>query len=216
MPTAARISGPRITIANSPTSSPIQEDIARGNRRALCACRWVCSRATRLVRDRTNNPESYDQYLRARALYRARSPARPRGHDKNLGTSCRSRSRLCTGVGTCWRGHTHWRAAPTLGVLVPRSADATVAPTKRKRPQEKPFGWIPGMPWHTRCWLTSRLDSVTSRPPRIFKSKSLALHPDDTDVLDAISNGLAIQRSRQGSREHEGKAADAGTFRARL
>ena len=81
-----------------------QEEIARTVVGSLMAPLGLAP-GERLVSNRSIDPESYQQYLRARTVYRARSSRCGRRRDDNLGTSCRSRSRLCTGMGIVGAGY---------------------------------------------------------------------------------------------------------------
>ena len=74
----------------------IQEDIATAIAGALRMPLGLAP-GERLVSNRTIDPESYQQYLRAKPLVRAQKGGP--GSDQNSGAACRAQSRLCARLG---------------------------------------------------------------------------------------------------------------------
>jgi hypothetical protein len=85
----------------------IQEDIAQAIAGALRVPLGL-KPGERLLANSAIAPESYEQYLRARTIWRSRNQEGSGGgtvrrRNGNVGTSCRARSRLCAGLGAAWQ-----------------------------------------------------------------------------------------------------------------
>ena len=149
-----------------------QEEIARTIVGSLMAPLGLAP-GERLVSNRTIDPESYEQYLRARTIYR-RGKAMVRSLAR---LQCWNKSSLAIPAmrrpGRCWRCY-----------------DVGSFRTGRKRPQEKPFDWIPAMPPAMPRWRRSSFATATSRLAKICigkRSRWIPMNP----TFWTISNRLA-------------------------
>jgi TolB-like protein/Tfp pilus assembly protein PilF len=165
----------------------VQEDIAEAIARALRVPLGLQQGDT-LVRDRTNNPESYDQYLRARALFRARSPAFREGMIKILEPVVARDP----GYAPAWA-----LLGRAYGAQNPDKAEKATREALRLDPQN-------AMANRYLADMQAVLGNFAAAED--IQKQMLALHPDDTDVLDAFSNSLAIY----------GRVKEAVSMRAKL
>jgi TolB-like protein/DNA-binding SARP family transcriptional activator len=149
----------------------IQEDIATAIATSLRVPLGLQQGDT-LVRNRTNNPESYDQYLRARALYRARSPGAIEGATKIL-EQVVARD---PGYAPAW--------ALLARVYRDGSKKEKAAREAIRLDSRNAMGYLMLAGIQTRLGNDAAAEDL--------EKQALALDPDDTDVLDAVSNGLAI------------------------
>ena len=119
----------------------VQEDIAPAIAGALRVPLGL-QQGERLVSNRTDDVESYQQYLRARALYRARAIE---SSHRRAGTGGRARSQLCAGLGAAGAGLRSRSGVRRehLGGIRSRRCALWCNPrsTKRKWPRGKPFAW---------------------------------------------------------------------------
>ena len=163
----------------------IQEDIAKAIAGSLRVPLGL-PRGDTLVRNRTNNPESYDQYLRARALYRARSPGAIEGATKLLEQAVARDP----GYVPAW--------ALLARVYRDGSKKEKAAREAIRLDSRNAMGYL------MLAGIQSQLGNYAAAED--LEKQALALDPDDTDVLDAFSNGLAIH----------GRVKEAASLREKL
>jgi TolB-like protein len=149
----------------------IQEDIAQAIAGALRLPLGLAP-GNNLVSSRSIEPELYQQFLRARALPRARSP----GYREAMRKILEAVVARDPGYAPAWA-----LLAGTYGRQDPDKAEKAAREALRLDPGN--------------AMANSHLANVEAGHGNFtaaedIQKQSLALHPDDTDVLDAISNGL--------------------------
>jgi TolB-like protein len=149
----------------------VQEDIAEAIAGALRVPLGLPQGET-LVRDRTNNPESYDQYLRARALWRARSP----GFNEEM-------IKILEPVVARNPGY-----APAWALLA--VAYGGRSPDKQEKALREAIRLDPRNVIANGILANIQAGHGNFAAAEDMQRQMLALHPDDTDVLNSISNGL--------------------------
>jgi TolB-like protein/DNA-binding SARP family transcriptional activator len=151
----------------------IQEDIATAIAGALRMPLGLAP-GERLVSSRTNNPEAYNQYLRARTVYRTRAP----GAVEAVITILEPVVALDTGYAPAW-------------ALLARAYGGTQSDKSERAAREAMrLDSRNAMAYAVLAGIQLRVGNFAAAED--LHKQALALDPDDPDVLDMISNRLAF------------------------
>jgi TolB-like protein len=151
----------------------VQEDIAQAIAGALRVPLGLAP-GERLVPSRTNNPESYDQFLRARTIYRTRAPGAIEAMIKILEQVVARDPDYSPAWALLARAY-----GGTQNDKAEKAAREAIRLDSRN-----------AMAYTVLAGIQTRLRNFASAED--LRKQALALDPDDPDVLDSVSNGLAI------------------------